>query len=294
MTKRVLIFGQSGVGKSSMINALANSKLPVLDGAVGTTFESEEVSFKDSSNQEILLIDTVGLSESATGTSSSIDSFIKLKNLLKKSTCGFNLMIFVTTKDRITGNDKANIELFKTILGDDKVPVIMVVNKSENLEDCENMVLDLESNQWVTKNLLYIEQVYGKDCFACIKSTSFPCTKGDDLTFSEEEKKLVSEASRRIVLAMINKYSSKESVVLIRSSQDLFSKLVRMWNLFLFKTGETAFKIGIDLQSFSSVGKLAEKLKVIFKADINFLELAMDLYGIGVNNNEHDVACNKK
>ena len=291
MTKRVLIFGQSGVGKSSMINALANSKLQVLDGAVGTTFESEEVSFKDSSNQEILLIDTVGLSESATGTSSSIDSFIKLKNLLKKSTCGFNLMIFVTTKDRITGNDKANIELFKTILGDDKVPVIMVVNKSENLEDCKNMVLDLESNHWVTKNLLYIEQVYGKDCFACIKSTSFPCTKGDDLTFSEEEKKLVSEASRRIVLAMINKYSSKESVVLIRSSQDLFSKLIRM---FLFKTGETASKIGIDLQSFSSVGKLAEKLKVIFKADINFLALAMDLYGIGVINNEHDVACNKK
>ena len=42
---RILVFGSSGAGKTSLINLLTNNEFPVGTGLGGCTFESNEITF---------------------------------------------------------------------------------------------------------------------------------------------------------------------------------------------------------------------------------------------------------
>lgn len=82
--RRVLIFGSSNVGKTSLCNALTGGNRPTSDGAAGCTFKSHStlVTYRGVRYE---LIDTVGLNETDGGTVQSAEAMQNLLALLKST-----------------------------------------------------------------------------------------------------------------------------------------------------------------------------------------------------------------
>jgi predicted GTPase len=158
----VLVFGQSGVGKTSMLNALLGLDLTVSSKATGCTFQSSSVMATPGScsleGLNFLFYDTVGLSETETGTTSADNSIAKLIQLLRSLKSGLNLLIFVTRAPRITDVTKKNYDLFVEIVADKKIPVICVVTGLEN-EDSMSDWIKQNQPSYTKANMKFISMV---------------------------------------------------------------------------------------------------------------------------------------
>lgn len=107
---RVLVFGRSGVGKTSMLDSILGLRMPVSGGVKGCTFETTmAVPVK---NTEYMFFDTAGLNESSEGTVPSFQAIKGLIRLLKASRSGFNLLVMVHKAGRFDKTDKDNYQLF--------------------------------------------------------------------------------------------------------------------------------------------------------------------------------------
>jgi GTPase SAR1 family protein len=129
---RILVFGTSGVGKTSMINELTGTQNPTSNGATGCT------SVKCTRyGRQYEFIDTAGLNESQFGTVKIQDAVCELVNLLTKSICGFNLLIFV---NKSSYHDADNYNLFVKTITRNQIPVIGVVTGLEDEPNMQNWV----------------------------------------------------------------------------------------------------------------------------------------------------------
>jgi len=142
----VIVFGETGAGKSSVINLILGSdKAKVGDGAVGETFRT--TSYVTTINGKTYnLHDTVGLGEHSRGTVDSAKAVGNLYRLLTdlSSSGGVNLLVFVVKCGRLTDSIHKNYNLFHQSFCDSKVPIAIVVT------GCENV--DPTMDTWWTKN----------------------------------------------------------------------------------------------------------------------------------------------
>jgi len=113
-TKRILIYGTTGVGKSSLIKLITGIQDIKTDGgASGCTKNSDSYTFNfetvfTKSNIEMstesekigdcVFYDTAGLNETEIGTVNASDAIKKLFNLVKSLRNGLNLLIYVRKK----------------------------------------------------------------------------------------------------------------------------------------------------------------------------------------------------
>ena len=91
-TKRVLVFGSSGVGKTSLLNNVTGEHHDTSSLATGCTFETghyKQFSFKGNIYE---FVDTVGLNEGSLGTFSNKVAIANLLKLITSNREGFNLM----------------------------------------------------------------------------------------------------------------------------------------------------------------------------------------------------------
>ena len=65
---RVLIFGSTGTGKTSLCNSLTGQKMKATSSARGNTFETHTYQPFELDGKRIYVTDTVGLDESDKGT----------------------------------------------------------------------------------------------------------------------------------------------------------------------------------------------------------------------------------
>ena len=72
---RVLVFGTTGIGKTSLCNALTGRSRPTGNGARGVTAKSHICAPFSYKGAKIQFIDTVGLHESSSGTVPAEDAF---------------------------------------------------------------------------------------------------------------------------------------------------------------------------------------------------------------------------
>ena len=144
-TPNVLVVGETGVGKSSVINLIAGEQLAgVSSSANGCTMEanSYDVVLTDSQGlgHHIRLFDTVGLNEPSLSKNGYLVAIEKANVLITQlqRTGGIRLLIFCIRGSRITAVTQSNYRLFREILCQNQVPVAFVINGLENENPMED------------------------------------------------------------------------------------------------------------------------------------------------------------
>jgi energy-coupling factor transporter ATP-binding protein EcfA2 len=129
---RVLVFGATGSGKTSLCNLLTGRTRPADNDARGVTNKSHAYLPFEAQGHRIELIDTVGLHESTEGTVPADKAIVELVELLEKARDGFSLLIHVTRATRITKEHQDDYAFFVKKMTQGRIPVILAVAGCEN------------------------------------------------------------------------------------------------------------------------------------------------------------------
>ncbi|KAG1731675.1 hypothetical protein EDB19DRAFT_2041699 [Suillus lakei] len=143
--RNVVIFGETGSGKSSIINAIAREQLAeTSDDATGCTsgHKRHPVTI---SGQRFILIDTVGLGEGPAGTVPAAEAKRQLKSLLRElmssrsPSDGIGLLVYCVSSR--TTAPPTLIRAYNTVYSricQKKVPIVLVITGLENEPDMES------------------------------------------------------------------------------------------------------------------------------------------------------------
>ena len=132
----VIVFGETGAGKSSLVNLIAGHSLAqVSSRCVGCTFQSTHYTVSIGGGVQINLYDTAGLEEGQGGTVSNHDAIVKLYTLLRRLENGVSLLIFCMRGPRIKESCVKNWRLFREIICQKCVPIVLAVTGLENEAD---------------------------------------------------------------------------------------------------------------------------------------------------------------
>ncbi len=158
---RVLVFGATGTGKTSLCNALTGKARPTDSGAKGITAKSHLYGAFQNGDYKIEIIDTVGLHESSHGTVPAEQAVVELIELLEKARNGFSLLVHVTRASRITKEHDDDYTFFVEKMTQGNIPVILAITGCENEHP---MTAWVERNQEAFSRFAYKELV--PTCFA--------------------------------------------------------------------------------------------------------------------------------
>jgi GTP-binding protein EngB required for normal cell division len=136
--RNVVIFGESGSGKSSVINALAQNQVAATSSsAAGCTFRYQKHEV-DLSGERFILFDTVGLDEGTAGTVPAAEAEANLKSLLRDlmspESNGIGLLVYCVRSVRVSRALLRNYNLFYSAICRKKVPIVIVITGLENQE----------------------------------------------------------------------------------------------------------------------------------------------------------------
>ena len=224
---RVLVFGSTGSGKTSLCNALTGQQMPVSDRAKGVTFESYVYAPFEVSGHQFIVTDTVGLNESDKGTVPSGAALKQLVKLLRDSPEGYNLLIHVMRIPRITKTHHDNYEFFVKTITENRVPTILVATGCENVEPMTAWA-DRNAATFATDGLLYKEVV--ASCFA------------EGGRFEESYARLRAE-SRAAVLTAVFKHGLPEPAKIYEGGAGLVTAIKRAWNWFCHWVGAATWSV---------------------------------------------------
>ncbi|KAG8214127.1 hypothetical protein J3R82DRAFT_10890 [Butyriboletus roseoflavus] len=199
-TPNVLIFGETGVGKSSVINLIAGERLAdVSAGASSCTMEATSYDVVLTDNQgvghHIRLFDTVGLNEPSLSKNNYLGAIEKANVLITQlqRTGGIRLLIFCIRGSRITAVMQNNYRLFRDILCQNQVPVAFVITGLENEHPMEN---------WWNRNAA----LFAKSNLSCTSHVCVTATRGlDDVYVSQYQ------LSQTAIHGMLLEHLSKTS-----------------------------------------------------------------------------------
>ena len=187
----VIIFGETGAGKSSVVNMLSGGETAEVNSdAKGVTFQHERY-VKDIGGRRLNVFDTVGLNEADGGTVSSAQAIGRLYWLMHGLKDGVSLLVYVVRGPRLKTSVLHNYKLFYEIFCDKEVPIVLVITALENEEDMDGW--------WKKNEATYLAQKMTFSGAACITAI-----KGKRDHFKEE-----FEQSREKVEKLILKHCAK-------------------------------------------------------------------------------------
>jgi GTP-binding protein EngB required for normal cell division len=131
--RNVVIFGNSGVGKSSLINMLAGHKMAeTSDGLLGCTFESRKYTITIN-EEKVNVWDTPGLDEGTRGRVSPRMAKQNLTKLLRelRSENGIHLLVYCFRGQSAPQSLARNYVFFCSALYRKEVPIVAVVTGLE-------------------------------------------------------------------------------------------------------------------------------------------------------------------
>ena len=147
----IIIFGEAGVGKSSVINLIANTDVAKTSrDAKGCTLESKQHTF-NVARRTFNIWDTIGLGEPMFGVTNYLSAIEKTYVLIRqiKAQGELDLLLFCMPGCRVTATMVCNYRLFFEVLCEKRIPIAVVVTR---LEDEEKM------EEWWDRNEKYIRQ----------------------------------------------------------------------------------------------------------------------------------------
>jgi tRNA U34 5-carboxymethylaminomethyl modifying GTPase MnmE/TrmE len=144
----IVLFGQTGSGKSSVINLIAGKQIAkVSNRADGCTMSFQPYTFPVN-DRTFHIWDTVGLEEPDTELR-AIEGACDLIHQLT-SQGGVDLLLFCIRAPRITATSQANYRLFYEVLGRSSVPIALVITH------LEQETADME--KWWERNVGQLEK----------------------------------------------------------------------------------------------------------------------------------------
>ena len=162
----IVLFGEAGVGKSSIINLIAGENRAITSsGADPCTLDSTEYRLHTKTSC-LRIFDTAGLNSMSIRGEEYLDAVGKAVELIGalKRVGGVDLLLFCMRGGRILENQKSNYLLFYEFLCKKKVPVVILITNLENEEVMED---------WWKKNQHFLTG-NGIECkdHACITAIS--------------------------------------------------------------------------------------------------------------------------
>jgi GTP-binding protein EngB required for normal cell division len=231
----VIIFGETGAGKSSVVNMLPGGPVAIVKSdARGVTFEHIRYE-KDIGGRRLHIFDTVGLNEGAVGTMSAAKAIEELYRLMLGLDDGVSLLVYVMRGPRIKGPFRKNYKLFYEIFCRKKVPIVLVITGLEQEDDMDD---------WWKRN----EAEFVKEGMAFSGAACITAIKGKNNTYAQE-----FEESREKVEKLILGHCAQTPWIPVGGKVAWLSTLlVNNWN----KLAET-----LDFQPIVMAQTLYEALK---------------------------------
>ena len=188
----VVLFGESGAGKSSIVNMLMGEEVArAASDARGVTLDSQAFDFSIQ-GVPYRIHDTAGLNEGEGGRVPSRDAIIKLYKLLAGLGAGVSLLVFCIRAPRIKESAKFNWILFHEIICQKKVPIVSVITGLENEENMDSW-WDREDNWDAFRK--YEIQPAGH---ACITGTKGRLWGNEKYVFQDEYDESVAKVKKLI------------------------------------------------------------------------------------------------
>ncbi|KAG1761997.1 hypothetical protein EDD22DRAFT_602053 [Suillus occidentalis] len=159
LTRNIVIFGETGAGKSSVINLMAGQEIAHIspDSHRCTLHWTEyPITFENGTRYKVF--DTVGLEEPRLQSGeylTAISNAYGLINTLKERG-GVNLLLFCIRGGRVTATMQSNYRLFFEFLCEEKVPLALVVT---------NLEREVRMEDWYTRNMGHLEKHNIRDKF---------------------------------------------------------------------------------------------------------------------------------
>ncbi len=188
-TPNVIIFGETGVGKSSLINMITDgTSAAVSNAAIGCTFESAPYD-AELSGRKYRLWDTAGLNEGDRGNDRAIESLQVLVRSLKDG--GVSLLVYCIRGSRLRDIVKINYDLFHKIICGGKVPIVVVVTGLENEDNMDDW--------WKDNSEDFFRRGMSFSAHACVTTTKGKVKKSGQHMFEAEYNRSVGWVQEIIV-----------------------------------------------------------------------------------------------
>ncbi|KAF9444442.1 hypothetical protein P691DRAFT_807355 [Macrolepiota fuliginosa MF-IS2] len=188
--RNIILFGETGVGKSSIVNMLSErDRATVSNDVTGCTFGSVEYSI-DIDSVEYVLWDTAGLNEGEAGSVPGDQALRNLRDLVWKLNEGVSLLVYCIRGTRYRDILKVNYDLFTDIICQKKVPVVVVVTGLENEERMDDWWDDNKTD--LSRHGVKFED------YACVTTTRGKKNKQDIYLF-QKEYEISKDAVRRLI-----------------------------------------------------------------------------------------------
>ena len=160
----IILFGETGVGKSSVINLIAGRQIAQISADVlGCTMSFKPYTFPVQ-GRTLHIWDTVGLEEPEMGVNGYLPAIEQAWELIQHLTSqgGVDLLLFCIRGNRVTATTQSNYRLFYEVLCRSSVPIGLVITHLEREVDME---------KWWDRNVESLEK-YG------IKAAGHACVTG--------------------------------------------------------------------------------------------------------------------
>ena len=182
-TKNIILFGQTGAGKSSVVNLMTGQQRARTSSGTERCTTHWEAHSIDIDGSIFRVFDTIDLQEYQLGMKEYLDAIENAYTLIKKlkDEGGIHLLLFCVRAGRFTSTIPNNYRLFYECLCEKKVPIVLVLTGLEREQRMDDW--------WTKYKSTFDKYDIVVDNHACITAIDGP---------DETQRKLYEESGRLV------------------------------------------------------------------------------------------------